>query len=1710
MRRDSVLKATISPALVLGFVATSLTAFGVSGAVAASPEATVFAAAYLGADELGETSLPSTITVNGSEKPVTWSFDSETFAAPYASVQVDGTAGGEPVTADVEVLPPAENPLVYFVDAGHNGDSQAKSYSNLLTDSHSYASVSSLDAVTLHNTTPDLRYTAGTTDWGFLTTSTNNYKISTTGGDPNPSDAATLGSYGKYELGVRTNGTAISYHLALAPGTYTLSSGFFEFYTGSQARSRGMVPTISYTLDGAPASQKLEQAILNTPANTTGQLLVTDAFTIPDGASDITLSYVQSSGEAPCISWFSIAAGDVEKTIDDALAVPVTATDITINADDIAADNLNGLTFKGFGVLSANSTSALLMDYKSQHPQQYAQLLQVLFGGDHPIMNQVKIEMGNDRNNSTGPDVATMRTATEPANVRRDPSFQLAADAKKLNPDLRVSILRWNAPAWANNNDKIYTWYKNTILAAYRDYGYMVDYVNPGVNESAADLAWTKDFTNRVRTDTTGYASDDADLAGFRPGEADLFHNIKTVISDEVGVGSFGNAIMSDSALRDAVSVAGYHYNTNDDGAGNFKKLAQQYDKEVWNSEAQATFSNSSFRQNNTMTDPTVEGTGIGGTGGPLEMANTIVKGFVESNRTHFVYQPAIASFFEGGQYSYKALVGASDPWSGWIHYDAGLAILQHFSDFAVTGWEDSDNSAGIWRAMPTASASTATGTNPVSGRNGLPDYITLAAPDRSDFSTVIVNDSETARTYKLKPKGFSGADGTLAVWETRGADDGQAFDANYKQHVADLAPSTAGTYTLTVKPNSIVTVTTLDVSGDSSWTTPLPVEGERTVLESDPSTGTLWSDDYDYSDLRVPVIADGGGLSGATEDFIASRGGDSGAIPLYTWDRNGAFEAVLTDDGERVLRQQVDRTATGVGGAWNGGDPITAVGERRWTNYDAGVDVRFATAPASDNYAAIGARSSGGDNSQSLASTPYALRLRSDGAWDFLRRGASISSGSVAGDGWDAAAWHRLDIRVAGDRIVGSVDGSQVFSWTDPTPYLSGWVDLASGFHTTDFDNLSIKRIADDVPSYGEYLDGLEMNDLADPPTTKLAYDGAWSHANGGGMYEYQRSSSTNQAAGAGVSYTFTGSGLDLIGVNNGTARINAYVDGALIAANAPTQVAGQYQKWFSLRGLPWGEHTVRLEIASGTVDVDAVGIISSPASEAAPATPVATALATAEGIQRTDDFTDADWAVLQANIASARAAVADAAAYRLDGEGSAALVTRLNAASSPLAARIKSLPTITLATLVDVPPTGLPATMTAVLTDDTTREVHITWKLDGVDVSRPWTTATITGSYGIASTTASVEVVPRGVKAFADVNGTAAALGFDSPSYAAINGLVGGTLLNESPDQVFQSGATWGHFARTPAGAMNLQYKGIVAGPYDKTTTTGLYTVNQIGATVGYTFTLPAGHYTIAAGSYSWWPGSSRSADVLLDYDGASHSVDIVTLDTANAGKVLSYDITLKDDGPVTLTLRGTNNQSPMLSWVAAVVGTYGVGYDLNGGNGSAPASRTGLLWSESGFAADADATKTGFAFDGWNTAADGSGVAVSDATTYSVLAEGDRSDELVTLFAQWKATAPQWTSFAIHLAGDIVIYDGRAFEAQWWTKNETPGASPYGAWAEIGSYRMCTDGPVQAWTNSAIYTGGETVVVDGKLWKAQWWTRNQRPDATPWGPWKQVGTC
>lgn len=133
---------------------------------------------------------------------------------------------------------------------------------------------------------------------------------------------------------------------------------------------------------------------------------------------------------------------------------------------------------------------------------------------------------------------------------------------------------------------------------------------------------------------------------------------------------------------------------------------------------------------------------------------------------------------------------------------------------------------------------------------------MTLAAPTKDNFSTVIVNDSEYPMTYTLQTKNMKlKADRKLELWETRAADEG-AFNENYMKCIQELSADSNGVYSFAVKPNSAVTVTSLDVSDSKEHTEAMPVEGERTVLDTD-ATGDVQNteDGYLYADvLSIPA----------------------------------------------------------------------------------------------------------------------------------------------------------------------------------------------------------------------------------------------------------------------------------------------------------------------------------------------------------------------------------------------------------------------------------------------------------------------------------------------------------------------------------------------------------------------------------------------------------------------------------------------------------------------------------------------------------------------------------------------------------------------------------------------------------------------------------------------------------------------------------------
>ena len=89
-----------------------------------------------------------------------------------------------------------------------------------------------------------------------------------------------------------------------------------------------------------------------------------------------------------------------------------------------------------------------------------------------------------------------------------------------------------------------------------------------------------------------------------------------------------------------------------------------------------------------------------------MALADSFINAFTGSRRTHYIFQPAIGSFYEGIQYGHKELLSARDPWSGYIHYDPALYMIAHFSQFAVTGWEDTDPSQNeIWRVITGATS---------------------------------------------------------------------------------------------------------------------------------------------------------------------------------------------------------------------------------------------------------------------------------------------------------------------------------------------------------------------------------------------------------------------------------------------------------------------------------------------------------------------------------------------------------------------------------------------------------------------------------------------------------------------------------------------------------------------------------------------------------------------------------------------------------------------------------------------------------------------------------------------------------------------------------------------------------------------------------------------------------------------------------------------
>ena len=835
---------------------------------------------------------------------------------------------------------------------------------------------------------------------------------------------------------------------------------------------------------------------------------------------------------------------------------------LTIDGSQLQLEQNEANTIKGFGLLSCNNTSRLLMDYKWEHPQVYQQVLQHLFGGQHPLMRMLKVELGSDSNTSCGTEPAPQRAADEPANVARGMGFQLIADAKKIQPDLKTCMLRWAEPGFLRPSrrqvksddpdekvpteafEAMYQYYKQTVIAAWQAYGYLFDYIDPDRNETKHPMyRYLKWFANRLKTDQADFPK------GFPVAD---YHAIKLITSDQNYGTDMGTALLNDPELQAVIPAVGYHYNTDDGPDKPFTKIADQLHKEVWYSEAIAPGTFGTLRTQDTT------GIGIGGPMSALDVANRLVKSYARSRRSLYIFQPAIGGLYPGAKYPGKQLLEMDTPWSGYFQQDTvALAVMHHFTDFAVTGWRD-QTAAKNWRYVPSATVSEVAGTENLTQAFGAASVMTLVAPDETDYTVMLINDTSAPQTYQITVKNLAAATKPLYVWQTWADDAGKIHD---REKTTTLTPVN-GNVTVTIEPRAIISATTADFQPQALL--PNPDVKTDQPLQQDPENHVLFHDDYSYADMPA--------------DYLTRRGG----TPKYTTDMDGAFE-VVEQDGKRGLQQKITEQSRAL--AWETQtDPNFTVGDIRWLNYAAALKFTFDTTTrqntVSANYIGLGVRSVD-DFEGSLFSAPYVATLTIGGKLRFYVRGSLAATLDVPV--FDAEVSHELIVEATDRYVTVQVDGQTYVTYDDPSdqPGLAGQVKVGTGYFKTVIQALTVTSTS--APAVlGHRRDDLDAS---------LTFsDDQWERFAARFPHAWERSQSIGEK-GATVDFDVEGTGFVLFGTQAHASRLQLAVDGRMQEVVPLTALAKQPNT--VVTDLAAGRHHVKVTVIDGSYTFDGVAPI-------------------------------------------------------------------------------------------------------------------------------------------------------------------------------------------------------------------------------------------------------------------------------------------------------------------------------------------------------------------------------------------------------------------------------------------------------------------------------------------------------------------------------------
>ena len=663
-------------------------------------------------------------------------------------------------------------------------------------------------------------------------------------------------------------------------------------------------------------------------------------------------------------------------------------------------------------------------------------------------------------------------------------------EARARNPEIKLYGLSWGAPGWIgdgnyfskDNLDYHIKWLKG----AKEVHGLDIEYM--GIwNEHAAESDWIVQL--RQAMDDAGFAS-------------------TAIVATDQGGWPICDEMVANETLRDAVAVIGSHYPEQGVFTGVGKKFPQaqptpascqelneHHNKSLWTSEGW----NLAY---------------VDDWAGGLNLASTVNRNYVLQNQTAMVVWNLIYSWYSILPFAHPyaktvagqghGLMTAAEPWSGHYSLEPPLFAMMHTTQFTRPGicryLDNAGISSGGWMDSKNLSTIVA-----FTCEEGGKDWITIVV------ETSGLNSSLTDTTLRLAHLPAGGAS-SFDVWRTC---EGDMF-RNLGKHALS-----GSALTMTFEPACVYTLVSSDAglgAPISSKTIPASqsfpntwsddFEGYRDqqtvkyftdesgsfnaaklpgvsgmvlqqVVPRHPINGAWWGNSEPYSllgnsqnwtdttvEVSAMIMGDTGSGSKAVDGYVPlsgalAAGNDLGTANL-TW--HEAVEHCNKTKGCSgfTFESAIARPSTPIKIYFKNASsqPNTDGDWRTWVRQSS--TGHMPAAQSVKVCARISTFKPDGEPPQG-----YCLVLDSTGAWFLVAGGKAgpssdlwtvLASGKTKGGAKGAGGWHKLQLKVAGSTLTGTVDGETVGSTTDASNrFAHGMIAIGSGWHEAAFDNFSV-----------------------------------------------------------------------------------------------------------------------------------------------------------------------------------------------------------------------------------------------------------------------------------------------------------------------------------------------------------------------------------------------------------------------------------------------------------------------------------------------------------------------------------------------------------------------------------------------------------------------------------------------------------------------------